>query len=353
MNIIIIPAYEPNENLIKLVDGLKKRTNDPIIVVNDGSDINCNEIFITAGEKGCHVVNHKNNQGKGAAIKSGIVYANTTFANYTGYVTCDADGQHLPSDIIKVSKKLEENPYSLILGQRDFTHKDVPLKSKIGNSFSARYFKRNTKVTCKDTQTGLRGIPFTLTDESLKISENKYDYEMMFLMNVALAKLKFIEVPIETVYLDNNNSSHFRPIVDSMRIYKKPIRFTLSSLSSALVDLAVFTLLTYLLNEEIAIVVFIATISARLISGVYNFLLNRIWSFKSKTAIKKQFIRYVFLYIIQLSLSILLVTLLSAIPIHLTIIKIIVDSILFVGSYFIQKKWVFSPLLTKQKTLNN
>lgn len=341
MNIIIIPAYNPDEKLVKLIKNLKQLSIDPIIIVNDGSNEKSLEYFDQAKKLNCEIVTHDKNKGKGAAIKSGIRYANENYFNFTGYVTCDADGQHLPTDILKVSMALEDNPEMLVLGHRDFKKKQVPFKSRLGNRFSAKYFYLNTNVKCTDTQTGLRGIPYFLTDDALSIPENRYDYEMTFLMNIAKAGVKLKEVNIETVYLDHNSSSQFRPVIDSIRIYKKPIKFALCSLSSAFLDLLVFTILTSILNDSIAIVVLIATVTARVVSGIYNFLLNRSWSFKSKSPIQKQFYKYLLLYLLQLSLSIILVTFLSIIPIHLTIIKAVVDSILFVGSYFIQKNWVF------------
>lgn len=341
MNIIIIPAYNPNERLVNLIEALVNLSKDPIIIVNDGSLETSLKYFNQAKQFGCNIVNHKENKGKGAAIKTGIQYANENFFNFSGYITCDADGQHLPKDILKVSMTLEDNPEMLILGHRNFKSKNVPFKSKVGNYISAKYFYINTKTKCTDTQTGLRGIPYYLTDEMLRIQENRYDYEMMFLMNVAKLGIKFLEVDITTVYLDNNSESHFRPVIDSIRIYKKPLKFALTSFSSALLDLFVFTILIAIPNNKVAIVILIATISARIISGIYNFLLNRIWSFNSKSPIKKQFYKYLILYISQLVLSILIVSILSIIPIHLTVIKAVVDSTLFIGSYFIQKNWVF------------
>lgn len=349
MNIIIIPAYNPNEQLVQLVKTLKELSTDPIIIINDGSVESTLTYFKQAKKIGCEIITHDLNKGKGASIKSGIKYANENYFNFTGYITCDGDGQHLPKDILNVSMALEDNPEMIILGRRDFSSKDVPFKSRAGNNFSAKYFYLNTKVKCTDTQTGLRGIPFHLTDDALALPENRYDYEMTFLIAMVKAGTKLKEVNIETVYLDNNSESHFRPVVDSIRIYKKPIKFAITALSSALLDLLIFTILTSVLNETVAIVVLIATITARVISGIYNYLLNRSWSFKSKTPMKKSFFKYLALYVCQLSLSIVLVTFLSKLSIHLTVVKAVVDSILFIGSYFIQKRWVFrkklNPLL--------
>ncbi len=341
MNIIIIPAYNPKDNLKQLIIEIKHKTPNPIVIINDGSKEECDDIFYFAKKQGCHVVDHFSNHGKGASIKTGLNYALETFKEASGFVTCDADGQHLASDILKVSNSLDLHEDALILGVRDFTEKDVPFKSKLGNNISAFYFKHTTKVTVSDTQTGLRGIPVPMLEEALNVEENRYDYEMIFLMNIAKSSCDIVEVPIATIYLNNNEQSHFRPVVDSYRIYKKPVRFAITSLSSALIDIGLFTVLTLFLDQDIALLVFTSTVIARLISGSYNFMLNKLWSFSSKGSYKNEFRKYFILYITQLVLSILFVTSLSSISMNLTFIKVIVDTLLFVGSYILQKNWVF------------
>lgn len=348
MNVIIIPAYQPNQLLIQLASQLLAIPLEPIVVINDGSSKEKETVFQELETLGCHVIHHPINQGKGAAIKSGIQYAFEHFEGLTGYITCDADGQHQAQDILKVSLALSENQSSLVMGSRDFSGKNVPKKSRFGNRFSSFYFKATTGATCLDTQTGLRGIPVSLTELALGIKENRYDYEMNFLMEAARSSTKIVSVPISTVYLDQNASSHFRPFVDSIRIYKEPIKFALSSLFCAGVDLGVFTLLATIMNDGIVKKVMIATIAARIVSGVINFSLNRLWSFRSRNALFRQFRRYALLYVIQLVLSIAFVSLLSFIPIHLTIIKIFVDSLLFIGSFFVQRNWVFKKHLIDQ-----
>ena len=347
MNVIIIPAYQPNHLLIHLVDDLLALNFNIIIIVDDGSRTDTAPLFASLEAKKCHVVHHSINLGKGAAIKTGIQYAQDTFPEVSGYITCDADGQHQAKDILNISNTLSLNPTSLVLGSRDFSSPNVPKKSRMGNRFSSFYFKLTTGISCHDTQTGLRGIPKSLRALALSIKENRYDYEMTFLTTAAKLGHPLIMTPISTVYLDSNASSHFRPFVDSVRIYKEPIKFALSSLLCAGVDIGLFTLISLLLNDSILKVVFIATVIARIVSGILNFLLNRRWSFKNLGSIKRQFIRYFFLYLLQLGLSITFVTLLSVLPIHLTWIKLIVDFILFIGSFVIQKNWVFGAQRSK------
>ena len=169
---------------------------------------------------------------------------------------------------------------------------------------------------------------------------------MNFLMDVARKKIPIIFMPIQTIYTDNNKQSHFRPIADSARIYGTPLKFAASSLICAAADLSLFTLLTLVINNNVATVVTASTVIARMFSGVLNFFLNRKWSFlSSKNKISSQAVKYTALFIIQMTISSLSVTALSSIGLPLTVIKIFVDSILFIFSYFIQKKWIFNKNL--------
>jgi len=349
MNVIIIPAYQPDNKLNQLVNELLALHFQQIVVIDDGSSVEHQPLFSALAARGCHVLHHAVNAGKGAAIKTGIRYASEQLSGFTGYVTCDADGQHPAPDILNVSIALDANPAALILGTRDFSQKNVPAKSRLGNRFSSFYFKATTGMTCLDTQTGLRGIPAAMTGLALAIPGNRYDYEMSFLLRVAKDGNKIMAVPITTVYLDDNISSHFRPFVDSVKIYIEPIKFALSSLLCAGVDLGLFTLLSTVLSDHIFKVVFIATVAARVVSGILNFLLNRMWSFRNKSPIQRQFLRYFALYLVQLGLSIAFVSLLAFLPIHLTVIKLFVDGLLFVGSFFIQKHWVFRKHKTSHR----
>ena len=342
MNAILIPAYQPDDKLVVLVKELKALGLDRIVVVDDGSRAACAPVFEAVEKEGAKLVRHPVNQGKGAAIKTALSFASQTMPECAGYVTCDADGQHLAKDILKVSEELAAHPEALVLGSRDLTAENVPRQSRFGNAFSSFYFKAVTGVACKDTQTGLRGIPKALVPLAMELTENRYDYEMTFLTRAAREGTPLVMVPIETVYIEKNAASHFRPVIDSIRIYKEPLKFALSSLFCTGVDLLLFTLLSLLPIPDVFRLVAVATIVARLVSGILNFLLNRHWSFRNKASFRRQFTRYFLLYLFILSSSILLVTLLEFLPFHITFVKVMVDGSLAIVSFLVQKKWVFA-----------
>lgn len=150
-------------------------------------------------------------------------------------------------------------------------------------------------------------------------------------------------MPITTVYLDGNESSHFNPVLDSLRIARVFIRYAISSLSSSLIDLIAFSLFSMLFAGLGAYAIACATFAARILSALFNFTVNRSMVFESSSTPLPQMTRYAVLSVACVCASALLVTLLSsalgvAPPI---VIKVFVDTCLFFVNYRVQKAWVF------------
>ena len=215
----IIPAFNPKNKLIKLVDELK---NDykKMIIVNDGSKKD--DIFKTLEKyPECIVLTHDKNQGKGESLKTALLYYNNNLYNdYIGVVTIDADGQHLPKDAISMSKELEEKD-NFILGTRLFDTKSTPFRNKIGNRITSRVFKWFYKVYLKDTQTGLRCIPNRLINKMINVPGKRFEYELNVLIKLVKMNEEIIEHDITTVYPKHSNrESNFKVLKDSFKIYK-------------------------------------------------------------------------------------------------------------------------------------
>jgi hypothetical protein len=168
--------------------------------------------------------------GKGESIKTGIRVISGEISSIDGYITADSDGQHCAEDILRVSEELDAHPGNIILGVRDIGDKNVPRNSKLGNRFSSLLFRLITGIHCVDTQTGLRGFSSDFTDFALSVAGTGYEYEMNLLLASAKMKIPFNMVPIKTVYYQNNRASHFRPIVDSVRVFGTFLKFIASSL---------------------------------------------------------------------------------------------------------------------------
>lgn len=347
---ILIPSYQPSDTIITLVKALLNESPIRICVVDDGSGDKYAPVFSALKNLGCSVVHHAHNRGKGAALKTGIANLQKTVPGLSAVITADGDGQHAPKDILRIVQATSQYTNSLVLGVRDFRGEDVPGKSRLGNRFSSAYFKLTTAVSCPDTQTGLRGIPESLFPLALSTSGERYDYEMQFLTAAALERRPIQFVPIQTIYLDRNAASHFRPIADSIQIYRTPVRYLCASLLCAGVDLGVFTLLADSIPTGIWSRVLIATVTARATSGLLNFALNRRWAFQVRRN-SRQAVKYTSLFLFQMLLSWLLVSCLSVLPLPLTLIKILVDCTLSIFNYIVQKNWVFRPKSTNEKGL--
>jgi putative flippase GtrA len=339
--VVVIPVIDPGEELLELVEGLRRVGFHRFIVVDDGSDTAHQDVFGDLAVSGIDVRHQGENLGKGAAIKAGLRCALDSYPDAPACITVDGDGQHIPADVRSVCEESSLHPDELIIGERDLHDAAVPLRSRIGNGFSALYFKLDTGVSCADTQTGLRCLPAALMPFALQVPGNRYDYEMNFLTEAVKAGLGLRKVSIATVYLDENRASHFDTVHDSILIYRSLIRFALSSMACAILDLGLFGLLVSVLGMGIFATVAIATIAGRMTSGALNFALNRRWSFRATGDARAQMMRYIALFTMQMVASMLLVSLFGFLPVPLVIVKVFVDSALFVISYFAQRNWVF------------
>lgn len=355
---IVIPSYEPDERLIALLHDLDAKEMGPVIIVNDGSSEEYDPIFrevesiIT--KRGGKYISYRPNRGKGRALKTAFSYISENMPDALGCVTADSDGQHTPECINNIIENLKAKPDNLILGVRQFEKKDIPWKSWFGNTLTIKVFSYVAGMKVNDTQSGLRGIPFRFMKELIDCKGERFEYEMQMLLECA-GRYDLTEVPIQTIYESKeNHQTHFKPIRDSFRIYKilgkKFLKFIFSSLSSFVVDIILFYLFVLLFKDAYpALYVTIATVSARVISAVYNYLINYKFVFKSKASRSTSLTKYALLAIIQMSLSAGIVSLIVFLIPNCweTLVKAIVDTILFLISYSVQQRFVFS---SKSKT---
>ena len=242
---IVIPAYKPDEKLLALIRSLKEKTKASLLVVNDGSGADFEPIFEAVEALDCTLLVHPQNKGKGAALKTAFAYLKEHCAPEEIIVTADADGQHLPEDILRCMKEAEEHPEALVLGSRGFDG-SVPLRSRFGNSASRITFHLLMGKRVQDTQTGLRAFSAKFLDEMLAVPGARYEYEMQMLCRFAKKKLPIREVIIQTVYIEENKSSHFNPIRDALRVYGILFRAAFGSF---------FQVITFLISSLLAVVI--------------------------------------------------------------------------------------------------
>lgn len=216
--VIVIPAYNPNKELLILIKELQKNEYSNIVVIDDGSD--SKEIFESINQS-IKIITHEKNKGKGAALKTAINYCLENFDNIDGIITIDADGQHLIKDINNVYNAFIKNRNKVIFGSRTFKSKNIPFRSRIGNVLFSKILFLRTKVKIRDTQTGLRAIPMRYLFNIKEISGDRFEYETNMLLYFIKNKIKIYEVDIEEVYINKNKSSNFKAIKDSIKIIQQ------------------------------------------------------------------------------------------------------------------------------------
>lgn len=216
---LIIPAYQPDTTLIDLVNKLSKYNYQQIIVVNDGSSSDKKGIFEQIkNNPTISLIHFPQNKGKGAAIKAGMHFVLNQYPNCIGVVTADADGQHLVNDVVLITEALKTNSNALILGTRKFTS-EVPFRSRFGNSLTGWLFNKIYHIKIADTQTGLRGISATLLPDFVNLPYSGYEFEMACLILAVKNRHPIEQVNVATIYINKNISSHFKPHIDSFKIY--------------------------------------------------------------------------------------------------------------------------------------
>lgn len=341
--VILIPAYQPGDELIALCRELIQKQYQ-VVVVDDGSGSDFQRVFGSLPD-GVTVLRHPSNQGKGKALKTGFGHIHDMIPEAGIIVTADADGQHLPGDIMKVADRVGEQGRTIVIGGRRFEG-NVPLHNKMGNVITRWIFSLVTGVKVNDTQTGLRGFSMDLVPELVSLPGDRYEYEMNVLLWASSHHVELIEIGIETVYLEGNTSSHYRVLRDSLLIYSRIIRFFLSSFAAFIVDFTALLLIrSQLGGMEEARALLLSVVGARVLSASFNFMVNRKLVFRSKEKPMWAAAKYFLLALTILVSNYLLMHLFNlTLGMPLVVAKLLVEGILFILSYTIQKKLVFKAV---------
>lgn len=338
--IILIPAYEPDDSLIKTTTALRQESF-PVVVVDDGSGPKFQEIFAQLAPE-ISLLHHQENLGKGSALKTGLDFIKKHFQNFI-VITADADGQQQISDIKRMATTYRQHLHTILLGVRQFNSQKVPFRCRFGNNLTRKIYAFITKQDVSNTQTGLRAFDDSLIDFMLTIPGSRFEYEMNVLLSVSRAHLPIVELPIATIYLNNNQSSHFNPVKDSLNIYRQVLKFASSSLLSFALDLGIFSLLVYLTSSwSAALSVTVANITARLVSASFNFWVNRNLIFKDKNNLFQSALKYASLAALILTGNTLLLNFIIQLGLPTFWAKILTEIIFFSLSYLIQKHFIFN-----------
>jgi len=336
---VLIPAYRPSAALVDVVRALAERNFPVILVVDDGSGPEFEAVFAEAGAfAGVQLLRHATNLGKGAALKTGINHALCTVPELVGVVTADADGQHDPGDIERVAAALAANPASLVLGCRTF-HQEVPLRSRFGNILTSTIMHALMGRKMADTQTGLRGLPASFALSTLKIESTGYEFELEMLIAAHQLGVGIVEESIRTIYEPGNKSSHFNPIVDSMKIYFVLLRFGSVSVLSALLDSLVF----YLAYRH-GWPILTSQVAGRVFGVSFNYSMVRSSVFYTHQKHRVVLPKYLALVLASGTASYGGIRLLnSTLGMNPVIAKLLVETLLFFVNFAVQRLFIFKP----------
>ncbi len=354
--IVLIPAYKPDNSLIRLTHQLSAHSESiQVLVIDDGSGSEYAPIFTELTLTGATVITHPVNLGKGAAIRTGLNWARI-YQPRQVVVTADADGQHLVRDILRVgahtATHADSGKHSLVLGVRTLPDNTaqgsgtVPARSKVGNALTIGFFTLATGARLADTQTGLRGFTPQMIEWALNIPGDKYEYEFTMLLRATRAGVNLVQVPIVKVYEPGNPTSHFRPVRDSALIYAPLIGFLASSFAGFLIDAAaLFTLVA------LGTPLLVAVIAARIISALANFSVNRLMmrDGAARPSPGNSLMRYATLAVGILAANAALLEALMTHGAHLVAAKVLTEAVLIPVSFAVQRRWVFLPARTPQR----
>ncbi len=272
MDVVLIPAYKPDEELIKLVDEIHSHGLS-ILIVDDGSGEDYEHIFNRISEIAV-VIHSPSNEGKGNALKRGMQAIKEKYPECDYFITADSDGQHKVADILRVRARLHDGE-QIVLTTRQF-RKDTPARSMFGNVLSRWIYTIITGHYLSDNQSGLRGFHSDNIEWLLKVPGTKYDYEINVIFYADKQHIKIDTIWIEALYIDGNKSSHFSPVADTLRIYRRLFTSARASIMSAVISIMTVIALTIVYGYDYCVFTIpLLGLSVALFCQIFNRIIFR------------------------------------------------------------------------------
>jgi glycosyltransferase involved in cell wall biosynthesis len=211
-----IPAYQAARSIAEVVARTRPFV-ERVVVVDDGSTDGTGDRVRGLEAR---VLSHGVNRGKGSALQ-------TAFDEYMAdgfdlVITLDADGQHLPEEIPTLLAAAEEHDADLVLGTRDHLFAAMSTVRRTSNRVSSRLISFAAGQQFSDIQTGFRLYRRRLL-ESVRLRETGFDAESAILVRAVRRGFRVVPVPVRMGKVDGRATSHYRPVVDSIRIARAVI----------------------------------------------------------------------------------------------------------------------------------
>lgn len=208
---MVIPALDAARSVGRVVEGCLRHLPD-VVVVNDGSS---DDTHHAAERAGARVIDHQENRGKGAALRTGFRAA--IEEGFDAVLSLDADGQHLPTEIPKFVEAFRETRADLVIGDRSHLWGGMVPRRRNANRFSAWSISKCAGVRVPDSQSGFRVYSADLV-RSIPIRANGFAAESEVIVRAGRAGRRIVSVPIELGFVDGLSTSHYRPLLDTIRI---------------------------------------------------------------------------------------------------------------------------------------
>ncbi len=194
---VVVPAYNEERSISKVLDDLKKEGYSNIVVIDDGSK---DRTYQIAASKGVYVYHHSVNRGLGGALGTGIEAG--LLLSPDVIVTFDADGQHLAKDVIRVAAPILNGQADAVIGSRMLDKKlmkEMPFIRRVGNKGFNVITKILFGVRTTDSQSGLRAFSRKAASR-IHIMTNRMEVSSEFIKEIGAHHLRFREVAIRPVY---------------------------------------------------------------------------------------------------------------------------------------------------------
>ena len=209
----IIPAYNAGRHLSAVIDRVAQYVpRQRIVVVDDGSK---DDTRAVAQLSGVDVVVHPVNQGKGAAIRSGIARAQELGVPLA--ILLDADGQHSPDEIPAFLARQKETGADVVVGNRLVNPENMPWLRKATNYVTSAVVSLLAGRKVADSQNGYRLIRLDHF-KKFPLTTSRYEIESEMIIRAGRAGGKFASVPIKTIYA--GEASFINPFVDTLRFLR-------------------------------------------------------------------------------------------------------------------------------------
>jgi glycosyltransferase involved in cell wall biosynthesis len=209
---ILIPALNAARTLPRVVEEAR-RLNDPVVVVDDGSTDDTSNAARAAGAS--VVLRHEVNRGKGGALKTGFSWA--LAEGFDGVITLDADGQHLPGEIPKFLRERDTGGADLIIGGRAHLFGGMLPRRRTANRLSAWCISKCAGTRVTDSQSGFRYYSARLL-RGMELRTDGFDMESEVIVRAGRSGYSIVTIPIELGFVNGVSTSHYKPLLDTVRI---------------------------------------------------------------------------------------------------------------------------------------